>query len=201
MRLHAPLTLLCVLAAFASPAVAFGQEPEPEEPEPVDFWTAYLPPDDPDAQQNAGNAPAEQPSSSTPAPAATPAPSSSSSTGSRPAQAAQGEPYCDPHLVIRQTGLAASKALAKRTIIGTPRRSLTFSTQTCAAGRLEVRLVDVTTSTTVAIARRSIPANVPAKLHLRQTSAGLRWERRLLASSKRRYALQLNVRFVPDATA
>lgn len=195
-----PITLLCVVASLAAPAAGFGQEPEPEEPEPIsDFWSEYLPPEEPAA-------PAADPTTtpaSEPAPAPSPAHSGSSAPrptstdGSRPAQVTQGDSYCDPRLVLRQTGGAAARALARRPLIGHARRSLVVRARSCAGGRLEIRLVDATAATTVAVAKRSVRANVPAKLTLRQTTAGLRWERRLVAGAKRRYALRLDVRFVP----
>lgn len=179
-----PITLLCLAAALAAPNAALAQEPE--EPEPIpDFWTETEP--TPEPEPPAG---ADEPASSTTTP-------TSPARQAPPAATPPAEDDCDEQDVAASAAKAAQRALRKRPLLGTTRRKLVVRVRSCAAGDLQLRLVEAGTTTAVARGRATVAADETSKLTLRMTPAGRRYERRVAASSDRRYRLQLNARFVP----
>lgn len=174
-----PITLLCLAAALAAPNAALAQEPE--EPEPIpDFWTETEPKPSSEPEQPADD---DHPAPSTTTTPAAPAP--------------PAEDDCDEQAVAAEAAKAAQRALRKRPLLGTARRKLVVRVKSCAAGDLQLRLVEAGTTTAVARGRATVAADETSKLTLRMTPAGRRYERRVAASSDRRYRLKLNARFVP----
>ena len=178
-----PITLLCLAAALAAPNAALAQEPE--EPEPIpDFWTETEPTPSPEP-------PASSTSTSAPAPARQgPTPTE------EPAEPTT-EDDCDEQAVAGRAAKAARRALRKRPLLGTGRRKLVIRVRSCAAGDLRLRLLEAGTTTAVARGRATLVADRTAKLTLRMTPAGRRYERRVADSPDRRYELQLTARFEP----